>query len=67
MDRADFQQQMDEEQRQREALQALMNISAKGLTKEAETLAAECGLLSIWKAPVKVRREFEARADGLPF
>ena len=68
MDRDDnAQMQMDQAQREADALQALMRVRAAGLTEEADTLAAECGLLSQWKAPVKVRRQFEQRADGLPF
>ena len=67
MNRADFQQQMDLQEREARALQALMRIAAAGMKDEAETLAAECGLLSAWKSPVKVRREFAQRADGLPF
>lgn len=66
-ERFDYQQQMDQQERDERALQALMRIQAAGLTEEADTLAAECGLFSQWKAPVKVRREFEARQDGLPF
>ena len=52
--RADFQQQLDEQQRQEEALQALMAVASKGLTKEAELLAYECGLGPVWKATVKI-------------
>ena len=67
MNRADFQQQMDDEEREQRALQALMRVQAAGLSEEADVLAAECGLLSVWKAPIRARREFEARRDGLPF
>ena len=67
MDRADFQQQMDEQEREERALQALMKISAAGLNEEADELAAQCGLLSAWKAPIRARKEFQARQDGLPF
>ena len=67
MERADFQQQMDQREREERALQALMRVAAAGMKDEAETLAAECGLLSAWKAPIKVKRHFEPRADGNPF
>lgn len=50
---ADFQQQLDEEQRQQEALQALMNVASRGLTKEAELLAYECGLGQQWKQQLR--------------
>lgn len=53
MERADFQQQQDEQEREERTMQALLNIAAKGLTEEAEILAAECGLLTQWKAPVR--------------
>lgn len=53
MERADFQQQMDEQEREERALQALMNMAAVGLNDEADELAAQCGLWSQWKAPVK--------------
>lgn len=65
--RADFEQQQAEQEREERALQALMKITAAGLKEEAETLAAECGLLSVWKSPIRRKREFEIRADGLPF
>lgn len=54
-DRDDFEQQQDEEQRQQEALQALMNVAAKGLKEEAELLAYESGLGHIWKQTIKER------------
>lgn len=55
MDRDDSaQQMMDEEQRQQEALQALMNVASKGLSKEAELLAYECGLGNVWKQELKI-------------
>ena len=50
----DWQQVMDEQERQEEALQALMAVASKGLTKEAELLAHECGLSGIWKAQLKI-------------
>lgn len=55
MDRDDnAQQMMDEERRQQEALQALMNVAAKGMKEEAELLAYECGLGRVWKQEVKI-------------
>jgi len=66
-DRADFQQGLDELEREEKIMQALMRVAAAGLKDEADTLAAECGLLSVWRAPIKVRRAIEPRADGLPF
>ena len=47
--RADFEQQLDDEQRLAETLQALMSVASKGLTKEAELLAYETGVGDIWK------------------
>ena len=41
-------------EREQIALQALMEISSAGFTEQAEILARECGLLSLWKSPVKV-------------
>lgn len=61
------QQYFDQQRREEETLQALANIAAAGMRKEADLLASECGLGSIWKAPLRLKREFEARQDGLPF
>ena len=47
--RADFEQQIDDEERQERTLQALMNLSAAGLRNEADYFAAECGVWQIWK------------------
>lgn len=66
-DRADFQQQQDMEQREAQAMQALMEIASAGLTDQADILAAECGLLSRWKSPVRVKRTYPGRSDGKPF
>jgi len=52
--RADYQQMQDEEQRQQEALQALMNIASKGLVNEADLLAAECGLGLVWRQQLRI-------------
>lgn len=49
------QQQADQGQEEQEALQALMNISAAGFTKEADTLAVTCGLWAVWKQPIRER------------
>jgi len=49
MDRFDYQQQQDQEEREAETLQALMEISAFGLQKQAEFLAHELGLGSFWQ------------------
>lgn len=55
MDRADFQQQIDLEEREALAMQALMDISAAGFTRQADILASECGLAAIWKTPIRTR------------
>jgi hypothetical protein len=47
--RADFEQQLDDDERQAKTLQALMNLSAAGLRNEADFFAAECGLWRVWK------------------
>ena len=52
--RADFEQVLDEEERQQRILQALMNLCAAGLRQEADYFAAECGVWSIWKQPMRV-------------
>ena len=51
--RADFEQQLDEEERQERTLQALMNVAAVGLRNEADFLAAECGVYGIWKQEIR--------------
>ena len=51
---ADFEQQLDDEQRLAETLQALMSVASKGLTKEAELLAYETGVGDIWKQQLRV-------------
>lgn len=48
-ERYDYQQQLDDEAREQEALQALIEIAAAGLTRQAETLAYHCGLGQAWK------------------
>jgi len=48
-DRFDYQQQLDDEEREQEALQALIEVAAAGLTQQAETLAYHCGLAHAWK------------------
>lgn len=47
------QQQEDQERREQETLQALMNVASKGLKEEAELLAYECGLGALWKQHMK--------------
>ena len=42
-------QQQDMEERQREVLEALETITKAGFEKEAEVLAYECGLGTIWR------------------
>ena len=51
--RADFEQQLAEEERQEKTLQALMNIAAAGLKHEADFLAAETGLWQVWKQEIR--------------
>jgi len=53
--RADFEQQLDHEERQERTLQALMNLSAAGLRNEADFFAAECGVWSIWKQQFQLK------------
>lgn len=52
--RADFQQQLDQEQMEQEALQDLMAVASVGLKEEAERLAYLCGLGSIWKQQIRI-------------
>lgn len=54
MDRFDFEQRADEERRQQEVLQALMNIASHGLTKEAALLAYECGVGQVWQQHITI-------------
>lgn len=49
------QQQADQESQEQEALQALMTIAAAGFTKEADTLAATCGLWPVWTQLIRER------------
>lgn len=59
--RADFEQQQDEEQRQQEALQALMEVAAAGLKEQAELLAYEAGVGSIWKQQLQPKGSNDAQ------
>jgi hypothetical protein len=52
--RADFEQQLAEEERQERTLQALMNIAAAGLRNEADFFAAETGMWQVWNQQVRV-------------
>ena len=61
------QQRQDDEEREMRALQALMDVAAAGLHEQADVLAIEAGLWARWQQPIKAKREFEARQDGLPF
>lgn len=66
--RADFQQQQtDQERREEETLQALMTITKAGYHKEADHLAREAGVYTMWTAPIKTIRTFKPRPDGMPF
>lgn len=56
--RADFSQQLDDQERQEHILQALMKLAAYGLRNEADLFAAECGVWSIWK------QQFGVKAHG---
>lgn len=46
---------LDVQEREHEALQALMDISAAGFIEQADTLAHVSGLWAQWKAPVQIR------------
>lgn len=48
-------QRHDEEERQRDILEALWEVAGAGLTEEAETLAEEAGVGSIWKQQLRAR------------
>ena len=51
--RADFEQQQDEQERIERTMQALMNVAAVGLRNEADFLAVETGMWSIWKQEIQ--------------
>lgn len=48
-------QRYDEEQRQKDILDALWQVAGAGLKDEADTLAQEAGVGSIWKQRVRVK------------
>ena len=55
MERFDYQQQQDDEEREAATLQDLMEIAAAGLPQHAERLAYECGLGARWKQQFQPR------------
>jgi hypothetical protein len=54
--RFDYQQQLEDEEREALILQALMEIAAHGLREQAALLASECGLSKQWQATIRQRR-----------
>lgn len=62
MDQSD-QQRLDEEQRQQEALQALMEIAAAGLREQADLLAYEAGVGNIWKQQFQLKGKSNAENE----
>lgn len=60
MNRYDYQQQQDEERQEAEALQALIEVASVGLTQQAEKLAYQCGLGSVWKQHFQVKEKRNA-------
>lgn len=49
------QQYLDEQERQQQALQALMDVAAAGLREQAELLAYEAGVGNIWKQQFQLK------------
>jgi len=54
--RLDYQQPLDDEEREALVLEALMEIAAHGLKDQATLLASECGLSRQWQATIRQRR-----------
>lgn len=51
--RADYQMQMDQQEREQMTLQALMEVASAGLVNQADLLAAECGLGLVWRQQLR--------------
>ncbi len=52
--RLDYEQMQDQDEHEQRVLQALMNITASGLRQEADFLAAECGMWTVWKQKMRL-------------